>query len=138
LLPFFEADGGQRGQRDRSPCRRFLRHNTYRPVELIVADDGSSPAEQQAIRDIGFDVYILSPRNRGLGANNNAGLRAAKGKYILMMQDDWKMTPAASGKIEQAIDILEADNTVGMIRFCGDPEPFPLTKGLLIRYRILP
>ncbi len=106
--------------------RSFLRHNGYSPVELIVTDDGSSPAEQAGIRTLPFEVYRLSPNNRGLGANMNAGLAAARGKHILVMQDDWETTALAGPAIGQAVDVLEADGEVGMVRFYGDPGAFPL------------
>jgi glycosyltransferase involved in cell wall biosynthesis len=106
----------------------FLRVNTYQPVELIVADDGSPPEDQKKIKDMKFDRYVLGSRNRGLGANNNAGLLAARGKYILMLQDDWETTAAAADYLERAVDVLEADPEIGMVRFYGDTDLCPLLR----------
>ena len=101
----------------RRTCSAFECRVTYPRLEWIVCDDGSPRAMQEGIRRLPFDRYLLSPENRGLGANNNAGLRAATGRYILMMQDDWDATPLASAAIERALAILEHDNEVGMVRF---------------------
>lgn len=96
-------------------------------AETVVSDDGSSPAEQEAIRQLGFDRCLLPPQNAGLGANNNAGLRACAGDYILMLQDDWRATHAFPAALEQAIWILDEDPQVGMVRFAGgDPADFVL------------
>jgi hypothetical protein len=96
-------------------------------AQTVVADDGSSPAEQAAIRALGFDRCVLAPRNAGLGANNNAGLRACDGDLVLMLQDDWMATAAFPAALEQAIWILRHDPEVGMVRFAGgEPSDFRL------------
>ena len=63
----------------------------YESKETIVSDDGSPEKVQKKIKKLPFDKFILSRKNRGLGANNNAGLKAAEGEYILMVQDDWML-----------------------------------------------
>ena len=111
--------------------RAFMSHCNYNPIEFIVADDGSSANEQIKIRTLPFDKYILSPKNKGLGANQNAGLNNASGKYILMLQDDWELTDC-SGIIQQAISILEHDSEIGIINLCTDPSRLPLIERQII------
>ena len=101
----------------RQSCEAFARAVTYPRLERIVADDGSPAADQAEIRRLPFDRYLLAPRNRGLGSNNNAALQAASGEFILMLQDDWSATALADAAITRALAILAADDDVGMVRF---------------------
>lgn len=88
-------------------------------AETVVADDGSPPSDQRAIRALKFDKFVLPDRNSGLGANNNAGLRACSNDYVLMLQDDWRPGAAFPRALRQAIWILDHDPEIGMIRFAG-------------------
>ena len=67
----------------------FREHTDYPNLQIVIADDGSTEDVQQQIRQLPADAFALSPKNRGLGANNNAGIRLCSGKYMLMIQDDW-------------------------------------------------
>lgn len=94
-------------------------------VEYVVSDDGSPADVQSRIRTMPFDRYVFAKRNQGLGANNNKGLAACTGRYILLLQDDWQAMADLDGIIGAAIEILENDPDVGMIRFYGDPNQHP-------------
>ena len=97
--------------------------------EFVVADDGSTADTQALIRQMPFDQFVLPIENRGLGANNNNGLAACTGQYILMLQDDWHATDLFEGVLAKAASILDADPQVGIIRFAGgNPAYFPLER----------
>lgn len=107
----------------------FLRNTDYPRLELVVADDGSGPEIQARIRTLPFDVFALSDRNRGLGANNNNGYRRCSGKYILMLQDDWEcMGPP--DYLANSVAVMEANPEVGIINFGGAPHPPDLSRRL--------
>lgn len=93
-------------------------------VKTICSDDCSKPEHQARIRAMGFDQVVVPTRNGGLGSNNNRGLKASTSKYQLMVQDDCLLGDQTA--IVKAIDILESDSSVGMVRMTGDPTPFPL------------
>jgi Glycosyl transferase family 2 len=100
----------------------FLRNTDYPRLELVVADDGSGPEIQEQIRTLPLDVLALAQRNRGLGANNNNGLRHCSGKYVLLLQDDWEcMGPP--DYLTNAVTVMEANPRVGIINFGGSPHP---------------
>ena len=67
--------------------RAFLGNTDYPNLETVIADDGSGAEIQRRVRTLPADVFALAPRNQGLGANNNNGLRHCSGKYILMIQE---------------------------------------------------
>ncbi|MDR3414445.1 MAG: glycosyltransferase [Formivibrio sp.] len=103
------------------------RHLGNIDCEYVVADDGSPKEIRDYIAGMPFDRFVLPDKNSGLGANNNNGLAACSGRYILMVQDDWTATAAFEGIVEKAIRVLDADEDVGIIRFAGgNPEWFPL------------
>lgn len=98
----------------------FRKNTSYENLEIIIADDGSGREIQAQIAGLGADHNAFGPRNRGLGANNNAGLKLAKGKYILMIQDDW-ICLGPSDYLHNAITMLEANPKVGLLNFAGAP-----------------
>jgi len=109
----------------------FLRNTDYPNLELVIADDGS-PAEVQAqIRTLPAHHFSLPEKHRGLGANNNAGLKLCTGKYILMIQDDW-LCHGPSDWLSNAIAVFEANPDLGIINFAGAPHPPELSMPLHI------
>lgn len=102
--------------------RAFRENTDYPNLEIVIADDGSGPEIQNRIRMLPADVFALAPKNRGLGANNNNGLRHCSGKYILMIQDDWPcMGP--SDYLKNTIQVMEANPNVGIVNYGGARHP---------------
>lgn len=87
---------------------------TYRPIELIVVDDGSEDDTVSVVEEWAdartdaerFDVRILQQENRGPSAARNLGLIASQGEYIQFLDSDDRLHPQ---KIEVHIAALEAD-----------------------------
>jgi glycosyltransferase involved in cell wall biosynthesis len=100
----------------------FLRNTDYPNLELVIADDGSKPEVQALIRTLPAHHFSLPPAHRGLGANNNNGLRLCTGKYILMIQDDW-LCHGPSDYLSNVVAVLEANPDVGIINFAGANHP---------------
>ncbi|HUY81100.1 MAG TPA: glycosyltransferase family A protein [Acidobacteriaceae bacterium] len=109
--------------------RAFRENTNYPNLELVIADDGSGPEIQARISTLHANVFALSPKNLGLGANNNNGIRHCSGKYILMIQDDW-LCQGPPDYLSNAIAVLEANPGVGLINFAGAPHPPDLTQRL--------
>jgi hypothetical protein len=100
----------------------FLRNTDYPNLELVISDDGSAPEIQTQIRTLPAHKFSLPREHRGLGANNNNGLRLCTGKYILMIQDDW-LCQGPPAYLSNAVAVLEANPAVGIINFAGAPHP---------------
>jgi hypothetical protein len=98
----------------------FLRNTAYPNLQIVIADDGSAPEVQEAIRTLPADVFALSPKNRGLGANTNHGLSLCTGKYILVLQDDW-LCAGPPDYLEQSVRVMEQNPHVGLINYAGGP-----------------
>lgn len=69
---------------------------TYRPVEIIVVDDGSSDDTSVVVDKYGSQLRYIYQENAGLASARNTGLAAARGEYIAFQDSDdiwlpWKL-----------------------------------------------
>lgn len=107
----------------------FRQNTDYPNLEIVISDDGSGTIIQDKIRNLQPDVCAFFPKRRGLGANNNHGLSRCRGKYILMIQDDWPCH-GPSDYLRNAVAVMEANPEVGIINFGGAPHPPDHAQGL--------
>lgn len=87
---------------------------TYDNLELIVIDDGSDDTQTRDILEQlqkRGTIVLHTDHLRPAGARN-AGIRAATGKYILPLDSDDRIEPSY---IEQAVEILERDEKIGVV-----------------------
>ncbi len=59
--------------------------------EVVVIDDGSTDGTSELLSRIRVPYTLRSqrlPLNRGISAGRNAGLRAARGRYVILLSDD--------------------------------------------------
>lgn len=62
---------------------------TYRPIEVIVVDDGSTDDSRSVIDRYGDRiVVVLHDRNQGQAAAMNAGFRASRGSVVFFLDSD--------------------------------------------------
>lgn len=69
---------------------------TYRPIEVIVINDGGCDLDAKALKGILGDVlmnYIRLENNSGRAHAGNIGIIKAEGKYIGFLDDDDKFYP---------------------------------------------
>ena len=72
-------------------------------LETIVVDNGSADASVEVARRHG--ALVIEQENRGFGAGNNAGMRAASGDYFLLLNSDaWVVGDA----VERLVEFAEA------------------------------
>ncbi len=109
--------------------RAFRQNTDYPNLEVVIADDGSGGEIQRRIQMLPADVFALAPKNSGLGGNNNNGLRHCAGRYVLMIQDDWRCQ-GPPDYLSNAIAVLEANPQVGIINFAGGNHPPDLSQPL--------
>lgn len=73
-----------------------VKHQTYRPIELIVVDDGSTDNTKLLIEqwmlafvhDTAFRIRYFYQNNKGAPAARNLGLIKSKGEYIQYLDSD--------------------------------------------------
>lgn len=100
----------------------------YRPIEVIVVNDGSFLPEDAVLLDLveQEEVVLISRTNGGLGPARNFGIAQSRGDYVLPLDADNVIRP---GFIERAVGILQARPEVAYVTAWStyvDPEDVPL------------
>lgn len=77
---------------------KYLRHmldsvcaQTLRDIEIICVDDGSTDASLQILKEYekkDSRISVLKQENAGAGIARNTGMRAARGKYLSILDSD--------------------------------------------------
>ncbi len=84
---------------------RSIARQTYQDFEVVVVDDGSAPpVSRDALQEVlGQRVLLLTHANsQGVPKAKNAGVRAAHGEVILLLDDDDLLVPDALQIISRA------------------------------------
>jgi glycosyltransferase involved in cell wall biosynthesis len=85
---------------------------TYRPVETIVVDDGSTDDTRERVAGYGNRVRYLYQQNRGLSAARNAGIGAAQGEFIALLDSDDLWLP---DKLERQVAVCVGDPASALV-----------------------
>jgi N-acetylglucosaminyl-diphospho-decaprenol L-rhamnosyltransferase len=82
---------------------------SVRAYETIVVDNGSTDGTLALVRDGFPQARVIEQENRGLGAGWNAGMRAAAGRYHLLLNADaWVLDDAVERLVAFADDHADA------------------------------
>lgn len=85
---------------------------TYPNFEVIIVDNASPEAEIIPIEKKYPNVQLIrSPKNLGFAGGNNLGIFAAKGKYLLFLNND---TEVDTGFLEPLVELFEENVSVGV------------------------
>lgn len=113
-----------------------LKKQTVKP-EIIVVDSGSTDDSIKLIKASHPDVKIISlPKNLGVAGGYNAGIKAATGDYIVVLNND--LIIEQKTVLEDAIAALQHDSLSGiagpLIYFAKGYEYHQPAKGKIIWY----
>lgn len=88
-----------------------LRENLTMPYEMIVVDNASMNDEISIINRIAPEcITIANGQNMGFSGGNNAGIRVATGRYILMLNND---TIVKDSSIQELITFMDVNPQIG-------------------------
>ena len=99
-----------------SGCLNNLMRMTYRDLEIILIDDGSTDSTGAIADSYSAPVRIIHQHNRGVSAARNAGIRAAKGDFILFCDIDDEYHHEAVEKMMELVG-EEVDIVAGQLAF---------------------
>jgi GT2 family glycosyltransferase len=82
-------------------------------TETLVVDQASSDGSAEAVRArFPWAEVLALPRNVGFAAGNNVGLRRARGRHCVLLNNDTVVLPDA---LERCVRYLDANPTVGVV-----------------------
>lgn len=85
-------------------------------LEWLAFDNGSSEPVRRVLEDAALDVVLRAGKNLGLAPALDALYRAAQGRYLLTLEDDWACLSPSHGWLDLAVAILDAQPDVGVVR----------------------
>jgi GT2 family glycosyltransferase len=94
-------------------CLDALESQTYSSIEIIIADNASSDGSQTYIREHYPNVLLLElTENRGFTGACNAGILAAQGDYVALLNNDTEVDP---NWVSAVVGGFERHSEVGII-----------------------
>jgi hypothetical protein len=89
-----------------------LKNISYPNIEIIIVDNGSPSDKPELIKEkYPYVNLIISKKNLGFAGGNNIGVKEAKGKYILFLNNDTEVEPDF---LEPLVEKLESDEKIAM------------------------
>jgi glycosyltransferase involved in cell wall biosynthesis len=85
---------------------------TYKNIEIIVIDDGSTDHTRYVISGFKEKVKYFYQEHKGISAARNYGILQAQGTYIAFLDSDDEWLPE---KLEAQVNILEQNPNIGIV-----------------------
>lgn len=87
---------------------------TYKNKEILIVNNGSTDDSAQFLKKNYPKVRVLEiKKNRGYAGANNFGVKKARGKYVLFLNND---TTVTSNFLEPLVKKMESDETIGAVQ----------------------
>ena len=81
--------------------------------EIIVVDNDSRDGVKETLgQNFAGVILIESPKNLGMGAGNNLGVKQARGEYLVVLNPD---TVALAGAVNKMYDFMAANPQIGLV-----------------------
>ncbi len=108
------------GERFLKECLESLYLQNFRDFETILIDNNSSDQSIEIVTEQYPGVILLQNiANKGFAEATNQGIRIARGKFILTLNNDTRLDP---GFLEEIVHPMEKDEMVGI---CASKMLFP-------------
>lgn len=92
--------------------KSILEHTGDVSYEVILADDVSTDATEHVQEFAEHIVVCRNQTNQGFLKNCNRAAKAARGKYIMFLNNDTQVT---EGWLSSLVELIESDESIGMV-----------------------
>jgi glycosyltransferase involved in cell wall biosynthesis len=89
-------------------CLNATRNQTYKNIELIIADEFSNDRTVEIARKYTDRVYITEAKERS--AQKNRGFQKASGEFVCFIDSDMELTPSV---IEECLECMNEQEGIG-------------------------
>ena len=93
-------------------CIKSIAKYTHKPYELLLIDNGSTDGTAKYLKSVPRATVILNRNNRGFAAGCNQGIRKARGKYLLLLNNDTVVTPLW---LDRMIACAQSSRAIGLV-----------------------
>ena len=95
------------------PCLEALSHQTFPDFETILVDNASTDGSPRWVAEHFPEVRLLAhPRNLGFAEGVNSGIAAARGEFLVLLNNDTRAEPRFLEALAEAAGL---DERVGMV-----------------------
>jgi GT2 family glycosyltransferase len=86
-------------------CLESVSSQSFRDFETIVVDNGSTDGSVDWLKDRCGDAVstVALPSNLGFAGGNNAGIRVARGRYLILLNNDTAVDPGWLAALADAV-----------------------------------
>ena len=84
----------------------------YRPLQIIVIDDGSSDSSVEIVGRFGSAITLIKQENAGAAAARNTGVRNASGTFLSFLDSDdlWNVD-----KLDKQLDVMTQQPEIDLV-----------------------
>lgn len=95
-------------------CLPTVEKSTYPNKEIVIVNNGSTDQSAQFLKENYPNARVIEiKKNRGYAGANNLGVKYARGKYVLFLNNDTQVTP---NFLEPLVRKIESDKTIGAVQ----------------------
>jgi glycosyltransferase involved in cell wall biosynthesis len=100
------------GERFLADCLKSVLAQDYKPLEILVLDDGSTDATPQIAKSFGERIRYVRQKNAGEASARNKAVELAGGEFIAFLDADDLWYP---GKISAQVSVMERYPDYGVV-----------------------
>ncbi len=100
------------GQNYLRKCIVSIEEQTYKPIQVIIVNDGSTDGTGKVCRELEQEyenIQIIEMEDEGVSAARNAGLNQTKGEFLTFVDADDRLLPDTIARLYRCIMETELD-----------------------------